>query len=91
MEIIFMIIIFLYVLLPLMYRFWPGLQRHLIFLTFSMTNISTYSHFTTQLIYFKIIVNKKAGVDYENPAAEGLKGTRNIYLESEPGVKVGVW
>ncbi len=30
-------------------------------------------------------------VNFSAPDAEGLPATRNFYLETEPGVKVGVW
>jgi hypothetical protein len=30
-------------------------------------------------------------VDFKDPEGEGLPGSRNFYLESEPGVHVGVW
>jgi hypothetical protein len=30
-------------------------------------------------------------VDFNDPEGEGLPGSRNFFLESEPGVRVGVW
>ena len=30
-------------------------------------------------------------VDFDKPEDQGLDGARNFYLESEPGVKIGVW
>jgi len=30
-------------------------------------------------------------INFEDPESEGLPGSRNFYLESDPGVKLGVW
>ena len=30
-------------------------------------------------------------INFSDPESEGLPGSRNFYLESEPGVKLGVW
>ena len=30
-------------------------------------------------------------VNFTDPESEGLPGSRNFYLESEPGVRLGVW
>jgi len=35
MHVLVLIFIFLYILLPLVFRFWPAFQRHMVFLPFS--------------------------------------------------------
>ena len=30
-------------------------------------------------------------INFEDPVSEGIPGSRNFYLDSEPGVKLGVW
>ena len=31
------------------------------------------------------------GVNFSEPSTQGMVATRNFYLETEPGIKVGVW
>jgi len=59
-----------FLLLPVVFRFTPFIQRHIVFLPF-------------------IRMLKK--VDFTSPQNEGVIGTRNFYLESEPGITIGIW
>lgn len=41
---------------------------------------------------FKLfLVRWPVGVDFGDPSSEGLNGARNLYLETDADVKVGVW
>lgn len=42
-------------------------------------------------IFISFSVNYPKNVNFDEPEKEGLPGTRNFYIETEKGVKVGVW
>ena len=46
---------------------------------------------TLKLMETLILSRLPGHVHFDNPEAEGLPGSRNFYLESEPGVQLGVW
>ncbi|KAB7495165.1 Monoacylglycerol lipase ABHD12 [Armadillidium nasatum] len=49
------------------------------------------SPFIQRQLIFLNYVSPPRRVNFHNPDKEGLKGTRNFYLETEKGIKVGVW
>jgi len=53
--------------------------------------IFKFTPYIQRNLVFLPFVRWPKNVNFNDPDAEGLPGTRNFYLESEPGVKVGVW
>lgn len=70
MQTLGLVVFILYVIIPLIFRFSPLLQRHMIFLPY---------------------LRWPTGVNFSSTDTHGLNATRNFYVESESGVKVGVW
>jgi len=50
-----------------------------------------YSPYIQRNLVFLPFLRMPKNVDFSDPASEGLPGTKNFYLESDPGVSVGVW
>lgn len=50
-----------------------------------------YSPFIQRNMVFLPFVRMPKNINFSDPVTEGLPGTRNLYLDTEPGVKVGVW
>ena len=62
--------------------------------------ICSFCHTVSEYVIWEIlkilnllctIVRWPWGVNFSEPESQGLVGTRNFYLETEPGVKIGVW
>lgn len=66
--IILAIFFFVFIIVPVIFRYSYGLQRSLLFLNF---------------------VNN--GTDLKTPWKQGLIGSRNLYIDVDEGVKLGVW
>jgi len=50
-----------------------------------------YSPYIQRNLVFLPFIRMPKNVNFSDPASEGLPGTKNFYLETEPGVQVGVW
>jgi len=50
-----------------------------------------YSPYIQRNLVFLPFLRMPKNVHFSDPASEGLPGTKNFYLESDPGVSVGVW
>ncbi|KAF7286424.1 hypothetical protein GWI33_005342 [Rhynchophorus ferrugineus] len=53
--------------------------------------IYKYSYTLQRYAVFLTFVHVPAFPDYKNPSAYGLKGSRNFYINTDDGVKLGVW
>jgi len=62
-----------------------------VFLFIALPFVFKYTPWIQRNLVFLPFVRWPKNVDFSNPAAEGLPATRNFYLESEPGVTLGVW
>jgi len=62
-----------------------------VFLFIALPFVFKYTPWIQRHLVFLPFVKWPKNVDFNNPAAEGLPATRNFYLESEPGVSLGVW
>merc|ERR1719193_588663 len=62
-----------------------------LFLFIALPFVFKYTPWIQRHLVFLPFVKWPKNVDFNNPAAEGLPATRNFYLESEPGVNLGVW
>jgi len=61
------------------------------FLYIALPFIFKFTPYIQRNLVFLPFVRWPKNVNFDDPDAEGLPGTRNFYLESEPGVKIGVW
>lgn len=50
-----------------------------------------YSPYIQRNLVFLPFIRMPKNVNFSDPASEGLPGTKNFYLETDSGVKVGVW
>ncbi len=59
--------------------------------TDGLMSIRTYFYHSKNnfIVYFSVKWPKS--VDFDQPDEQGLEGARNFYLETEPGIRVGVW
>lgn len=93
-----MLFVFIFILVPFVFRCSQTLQRGILFLNFSGYRIwiNTEIHCLT-ICYFFITVTYPKGLDLTNPSSIGLYATRNFYLtvkdhdEDPNGVQIGVW
>jgi len=61
------------------------------FLFIGLPFLFKYTPAIQRNMVFLPFVRWPKNVNFSNPEGEGMPGARNIYLETEPGVKVGVW
>ncbi|XP_040576190.1 lysophosphatidylserine lipase ABHD12 isoform X3 [Lepeophtheirus salmonis] len=71
-----LLLIILFIIIPVIYHNSATIQRHLVFLPWDLPEFA---------------VKWPKNVDFDLPEKEGLRGTRNFYLETDLGVQVGVW
>lgn len=50
-----------------------------------------FTPFIQSHIVFLPFIRMMRKVDFTSPKDEGVGGSRNLYLESEPGIKIGLW
>ena len=55
-----------------------------------MTKYNAHFIFNLNVVFF-FLVRWPFGVDFSDPESQGLTGARNLYLETDGEVKVGVW
>lgn len=90
-------LVWLLVAFILYYRGWSVfsiIQLYLelaVFLFIALPFVFKYTPWIQRNLVFLPFVKWPKNVDFNNPAAEGLPATRNFYLESEPGINLGVW
>jgi len=61
------------------------------FLFIALPFLFKYTPWIQRNLVFLPFVKWPKNVNFSAPDAEGLPATRNFYLETEPGVRVGVW
>lgn len=62
-----------------------------VFLFIALPFIFKYTPWIQRNLVFLPFVKWPKNVNFSDPASEGLPATRNIYLPTDPGVKVGLW
>jgi len=61
------------------------------FLFIGLPFVFKYTPAIQRNLVFLPFVRWPKNVNFSNPEGEGLPGTRNLYIDTDPGVKVGVW
>jgi len=90
-------LVWLFVALILYYRGWSVLSiielylELAVFLFIALPFVFKYTPWIQRHLVFLPFVRWPKNVDFSNPSSEGLPSTRNLYIESEPGVRLGVW
>ncbi|XP_023324769.1 monoacylglycerol lipase ABHD12 [Eurytemora carolleeae] len=90
-------LVWLLLALALFYRGWTLLDivklliYLVIFLFIALPFVFKYTPWIQRHLVFLPFVRLPGYVNFSDPESEGLPGSRNFYLESEPGVKLGVW
>lgn len=96
-QLVLSVCVFLFVVVPLIFRFSYTLQRSMLFLNFGQTWVMW--HLINIIVKYFINNNNNLwptvrwprNFNYSAPEKAGLSGTRNFYLTTDDGVKLGVW
>jgi len=62
-----------------------------VFLFIALPFVFKYTPWIQRHLVFLPFVKVPGYINFEDPVSEGIPGSRNFYLDSEPGVKLGVW
>ncbi len=87
-------LIFIFVVVPSIFRYSTTLQRQLVFLPWGECSVIQFWIFLTirfECIRLVFSVHWPKHIDFSRPDTEGLEGAINYYIKTDPKIEVGVW